>query len=168
MKGETLLIATQQSTTQPAELFQLSDLMQFWNKDWSLERAGFGGAGGGIGNIRGITHLEGDVLATWPRDTVRGAVLRRTLGLSDKPALSFAAAADAGRAWELEVYANNQRVFHKLIDGTGKAEGERAWESINIDLKKFSGRKVQLRLYQRVLLADKIPGNAYWKDLKVQ
>src|SRR6185295_3183774 len=83
--GDELSIPTQELITQAAELFSLSDLTKYWNADWQLERAGFGGAGGGIGNIRGITHLEGDVLATWPRDMVRGVVLRRTVKLSGDP-----------------------------------------------------------------------------------
>lgn len=45
--------------------------MRYWNPDWTLERAGFGGAGGGMAGIRGITCLEDDILATYPRDEVR-------------------------------------------------------------------------------------------------
>ena len=52
--------------------------MRYWNPDWQLDRAGFGGAGGGMGGIRGSTYLDGDMLATYPRDEVRGLVLRRT------------------------------------------------------------------------------------------
>ena len=168
LSGEILSVVVQEPTTQPAELFRLGDLMQFWDRDWTLERAGFGGAGGGIGNIRGITHLEGNVLATWPRDTVRAVVMRRSVKLSEKPLLTFAAGADGGRAWELEVYVNNKRVHRQMIDGSAKAATERVWESVTIDLKKFAGQQVQVRLYQRVLLADKIPGNAYWKDLRLE
>jgi len=72
----TLRIPVQDPLTQPAELFKLADLMQYWNPDWTLERAGFGGAGGGMPGIRGITYLDGQVLATYPRDEVRGTVLR--------------------------------------------------------------------------------------------
>jgi hypothetical protein len=71
LHDDGISIPTQDPATQPAELFTLADLMKHWNPDWQLERAGFGGAGGGIGNIRGITHLEADVLATWPRDGAR-------------------------------------------------------------------------------------------------
>lgn len=168
LHDEEISIPTQEPATQPVELFTLADLMKFWNPDWKLERAGFGGAGGGIGNIRGITHLEADVLATWPRDTVRGVVLRRTVKLSDKPSLSFAVAADSGRAWELEVYAGNKEVFRKLIDGSAEKSADRKWQEIKIDLKELAGKEIQLRLYQRVLLSDKIPGNAYWKAVKLE
>src|SRR5262249_44815013 len=68
--SEHLAILTEEPITQPAELFKLADLTKYWNPDWALERAGFGGAGGGMRGIRGITHLDGDVLATYPRDEV--------------------------------------------------------------------------------------------------
>lgn len=67
LNGDTLEIPTQQPVTQAPELFQLSDLTKWWNPDWTLERAGFGGAGGGLAGIRGDTYLDGDTLAIWPR-----------------------------------------------------------------------------------------------------
>ena len=62
LQGDNLVIPTQQPITQKPELFKLSDLTQWWNPDWTLERAGFGGAGGGIEGIRGDTYLDGEVL----------------------------------------------------------------------------------------------------------
>ena len=94
--------------------------------------------------------------------------MRRTAKLSDSPSLSFAVAADSGRTWELEVYAANQGVFRKLINGSGEKSSERKWQEIKIDLQEFAGTEIQLRLYQRVLLADKVPGNAYWKDIELK
>src|SRR5262249_244773 len=57
LSGEKFSVPVQAPVTQPAELFKLADLTQYWNPDWTLERAGFGGAGGGMGGIRGITYL---------------------------------------------------------------------------------------------------------------
>ena len=96
LQGENLVIPTQQPITQKPELFKLSNLTQWWNPDWTLERAGFGGAGGGIEGIRGDTYLDGEVLAIWPRDEVRGALLRRTAEMSDSPSLTFDVGADPG------------------------------------------------------------------------
>ncbi len=159
-------ITSQEPQTQPAELFQPADLMKFWDSSWQLERAGLGGGGGGVANIRGNTHLEGPVLATWPRDPVRGVVLRRTLKISTPAVLTFEAGVDAGRTWDLEIYAGNKSLLHQRIDGGSEPIGGRKWQKIQVDLNQFSGQTLQLRLYQRVLLADKIPGNAYWKDLQ--
>ena len=166
LDGTTFVIEPQSPTTQPPELFKLADLMQYWNPDWQLDRAGFGGAGGGMGGIRGITHLDGDVLATYPRDEVRGLVLRRTLTLGEKPILSFQAGADAGRAWELNVYANNKLLEKRIIEG-GTDQG-RKWHDLRIDLRDFAGQQTYLRLYQRVLVPNRVAGNAYWRNLRVE
>ena len=55
LQGDNLVIPTQQPATQKPELFKLSDFTKWWNPDWTLERAGFGGAGGGIRGISGDT-----------------------------------------------------------------------------------------------------------------
>ena len=166
--GEKLSIAIQEPLTQSAELFSASDLISYWNKDWILERAGLGGAGGGIGNIRGITHLEGDVLATWPRDMVRGVVIRRKVSVPKNAKLTVEVGVDTGRAWELEIFVNNKRMTKRLIDGGVQQTNERKWQTVEVDLKSFAGKESDVRLYQLVLLADKIPGNAYWRNLRVQ
>jgi len=160
-----LEIDLQEPITQPAELFKLADLMQYFAPDWKLERAGFGGAGGGMSGIRGNTHLDGDVLATYPRDEVRALMLRRTAKLSATPTLSFSAGADNGRAWELEVYVDNKLFEKHLIEG--KDPG-RTWQDFAIDLKDYAGKDVTLRLFQRVLVPRKTAGNAYWKNLMLK
>jgi len=148
----------------------LADLMQYRNRDWTMERAGFGGAGGGMPGIRGITYLDGQVLATYPRDEVRGTVLKRTVNLGSDSSLQFKAGVDVGRAWQLQVYVNDEKMFDKLIDGlydTGQSDS-RHWEDISIDLSDYKNQKVVLRLYQRVLVPHHEAGNAYWRDLTVQ
>lgn len=159
--GNTLRITIQEPITQPAELFKLSDLMQYFNPDWTLERAGFGGAGGGLPGIRGITYLDGDTLATYPRDEIRGVVLRRTAELGEHPHLGFQAGVDPGRAWRLQVYVNDQRLLDQLIDGVSDSK----WRDISVDLSAFSGQNVTLRLYQFVLIPHHEAGNAYWRGL---
>jgi len=160
-------IPIEEPKTQPAENFKLADLMKYWNPDWTLDRAGFGGAGGGMGGIRGITYLDGEVLATYPRDEVRGTVLRRSLKVGEKQALKFSAGVDAGRAWELNVYVNNKLIEKRIIEGAASGN-ERTWADLNVDLSSFAGKEVELRLYQRVLVPKKTAGNAYWKGLKVE
>jgi hypothetical protein len=150
----------------PAELFQLGDLMQYWNKDWKLLRAGVGGAGGGMRGLRGNTYLDGDVLATYPRDEVRGVVLTRKATLSTAPRLKVEAGADGGRAWALDVHVDNQRVLSRTIQAKGR---DRAWETIDVDLQSFAGKPVTVRLIQRVLLGPEYAaGNAYWRKLTLE
>jgi len=159
--GAQIILRNQEPVTQPAELFKLADLTQYWNADWTLERAGFGGAGGGMVGIRGNTYLDGDVLATYPRDEIRGLLLRRTLKLDDTKTLSFDAGVDGKRAWRLEVYVNNNKLINKII--TGDTVG-RKWRHFKFDLKPYVGQMATIRVYQRVL----VPGNAYWKNFLIE
>jgi hypothetical protein len=136
--------------------------MQYWNPDWELHGAGFGFRGG----LRGNTHLEGDVLVTYPRDEVRGTSLRRDAKLGKTPTLSFEAGVDAGRSWRLEAWVNNQRIDQRPVEGD---QPGRKWEPIRIDLGQFAGQQVRLRLYQFVLIrSNRPPGSAYWKGLTLQ
>jgi hypothetical protein len=162
---DTIVILAQSVVTQPAERFVLADLMKYWNPDWTLERAGFGGASPGWQRIFCMTGLEGDVLTTFPRDSVRACVIRRTAKLSAAPRLTFDVGTEAGRAWELLVYVNNTLTQQQPIVGDS---GERTWRTISIDLKEHAGRETTLRLYQRVLVANRTAGNALWRNLKLE
>jgi len=162
--GDVLSIPVQEPLMQPAEVFKLADLTKYWNPGWELQRAGFGGAGGGMPGIRGITWLDKDVLATYPRDEVRGVVLQRSLKIDKQKSLSFSAGVDQGRAWELNVYIDNDQVLDKIIEGTQPAMN---WQQISVDLSAYQGKTVNIRLYQRVLIDGKEAGDAYWKDLKI-
>jgi hypothetical protein len=151
--------------TQEAENFRLSELTGYWNSDWTLERAGFGGAGGGMRGIRGITYLEGDVLATYPRDEVRGLVLHRKVNLGGSPRLVFEVAADPKRYWELSVFAGNVRLHTEVVKG---GDSTKIWKHVDVDLSAYSGKETVLRLYQKVLLPGREAGNAYWRNLSIR
>jgi len=171
LDGENLVIPTEQPRTQEPELFKLSDFTKWWNPDWSLERAGFGGAGGGIEGIRGDTYLDGETLSIWPRDEVRGALLRRTVELSDSPSLSFDAGADAGCTWRLNVFVNNDKLLDKLINGGALAKGNgpaRHWEHIHLDLTPYRRQSVVIRLYDLVLVPHHYVGNSYWRFIQLR
>jgi len=92
--------------------------------------------------------------------------LRRTVKLSENSWLSFEAGCDAGRAWELNVYVNNKLMEKRIVEG-GTGSG-RTWHPMKVDLKEFAGQSVHLRLYQRVLVPNRVAGNAYWKNLRVE
>lgn len=172
LDDDNLVIPIEQAITQAPELFNLADFTKLWNQpDWTLDRAGFGGGTGGIGGIRGQTYLDGDVLAIFPRDEVRGALLRRTLTLRDHPSLSFYAGVDFGRAWHLNVFVNNDKLVDKLITGAPtpqKSGPPRHWEHIHLDLRAYRGQSVVIRLYDLILVPGHEAGNSYWKDLVVQ
>lgn len=168
-EGNSIRIPVQAPITQPPELFKLRDLMQYWNRDWTMERAGFGGAGGGMPGIRGITYLDGQVLATYPRDEVRGTVLRRVASLGPVPSLKFKVGVDVGRAWQLQVFVDDKKMLDELIDGLYESPHDsRHWRDVSVDLSDYKNKTVVLRLYQRVLVPHHEAGNAYWRDLKVQ
>jgi len=164
--ADAVSITLQEPETQPAELFQVGDLMQFWNPDWKLLRAGVGGAGGGMAGIRGNTHLDGDVLASYPRDEVRGAVLMRRATLSPAPRLRVDVGVDGGRAWALDLHVENRRLLTRTVQAKS---GDREWQIVDVDLKELAGQTVTIRLIQRVLLGPEYaPGNAYWRNLRLE
>jgi hypothetical protein len=166
-----LTIPVEQPVTQAPELFKLSDLTQWWNPDWTLERAGFGGAGGGLAGIRGDTYLDGDTLAIWPRDEVRGALLRRAVVLSSHPSLTFDAGADAGRTWHLVVFVNNDKLLDRTISGDPLTESnasDRHWEHVSVDLAAYKQQSVVIRLYDFVLVPNHYAGNSYWRQIEVR
>ncbi len=166
VNGDSVSVVTQKPETQAAELFQLGDLMQYWNPAWKLLRAGVGGAGGGMKGLRGNTYLDGDVLATYPRDEVRGLAITRKAMLGAGAKLLVDVAADGGRTWALDVHLDNERLASKMIEAKGK---ERQWQTVELDLTPFAGKQVTIRLIQRVLLGPEYaPGNAYWRNLRLE
>lgn len=162
IRGATLFIPVEEPRTQAPELFRLSDLTDFWNPDWQLERAGFGGTNSGMHGMKGITCLEGDILSTYPRDEVRGLLLSSILTVDGIQKLVFDAGVDPGKAWELNVYVNNERTMQRVIEGE---TNDRHWETVEIDMRPYEKKKVKIRLYQRVLIPGKESGNAYWKNI---
>ncbi len=150
------IAALRQLPESEPELFTLADLTRYWNPAWTLERAGFGGAGGGLGGIRGLTYLDGDTLVTWPRDEVRGLLLRTTADLSSPQNLTLEVGAAQGGAWRLDVYANNERLFTRLIEG--------GMQTLTVPLPA-SGVDSVIRLYQHTLVGNRTPGSALWRKL---
>jgi len=172
-QGSRLAIFVQHPVTQASELFTLTDLGKLWNPQWTLERAGYGGAGGGLFGLRGDTYLDGGVLAVFPRDEVRGALLRRQVRLDGAVKLSFDAGADPGRTWHLQVFADNDLLLDRRINGGPKQAGAATaeaptWQHIEVDLAAYKGRTVTLRLYDLILVPGAYAGNSYWRDLSLR
>ncbi|ANH83079.1 hypothetical protein A8C56_20705 [Niabella ginsenosidivorans] len=163
--GSRIKLIAEPVHTQPAELFRLEALTRFWNPEWKLRNPGFGGAGGGMPGLRGITYLEDSVLATYPRDEVKGVLLTRTITLNGQKELRLSVGVDSMRAWRCMVFINNYKKFDQLMEGPASGRG---WKTIKIDLTEFAHQQVTIRIYQRVLIPGKVSGNAYWKDLVIQ
>lgn len=159
--GDNLYVPREEVATQPAELFRPADLVRYWNPDWRLEGAGLGG----ISHARANTYLDGDVLVTFPRDELRGVVLRTQVNFGCGPSLDLEVAAEAGRAWRLEAFANNDRLLSELIEG---GTSGLAWRTVHVPVEHLAGQNVELRLYQRTLLADRLPSPAYWRALRLE
>jgi hypothetical protein len=156
---------------QQPELFSLADFTKTLESRLGSGARRIGGAGGGIEGIRGGTHLEDAVLSIFPRDEVRGALLRRSVELSDSPFLTFDAGADAGRTWHLQVFVNNDKVLDQLIEGrptTQENPLDRHWEHIHLDLAAYKKQSVVIRLYDLVLVPNHHAGNSYWRGLQLQ
>lgn len=192
-----LRIQVQKPVEVTAESFELTEYTRWWNPAWTLVRAGYGASGGGLRGIRGGTSLDGDVLATYPRDEIRGMYLRSVQRIPASGMLRMEVAADPGRAWKLAVFADNQRLLEQVIDGGPDMRAVqdpakmdalatahdpplsvhqfeivelrrlRQWREINVDLSDFAGREVVVRLYQTILVPGKIPGNAYWREVRI-
>jgi hypothetical protein len=167
LEGNALVVERETPRPLPLERFTLADLMRFWAPEWTMERAGFGATIGGRSGYPGGTWLADGVLTTWPRELMRGVVLTRQVTLpAGKPNLVIEVSADAGRAWELSVFADNVILEKRLIDGGEKG----GWQTIETDLSAFAGKEITLRLYQNLLLSSRTrpPSAAHWKSLAVK
>jgi hypothetical protein len=163
--ADALSITREEPVSQPAELFRLSELTKYWNSDWKLDRAGYGGEGGGMQDKR-VTYLDGDILATYPEVEVKGVRLSRDFTVHGQKSLSFDAGVDSQRVWELLIYFGNRKMTDQRIKG---GEHGRKWYNIRIDLTPFEGKVLKIRLYQKVFILgkEKESGTAYWKNIRI-
>jgi hypothetical protein len=95
-------------------------------------------------------------------DRTTPATLERTLEIpAGKPILNLEVAADEKGDWELRAFADGQLLHKQVVNN----EGER-WKRVSIDLSKFAGKKVTLRL-------ENFPNNwsyefGYWSDIELK
>ncbi len=161
-EGDTLLIPKQQVLTQPLEYFDINDYGALWNPDWKLSGAGRGQSG--------ATYLLGDTLVTCPRDS-RPCLLERTVTLSDgHPKAALVVGSLPGRPWRLQAFVDDDVVAEKVI-GSSRApaekESEPTWTEVNVDLSKFAGKTVTVRLYQWSR-DSQIQASAYWRKAAIE
>ncbi len=145
--GQVLRIPQEAPRTQALEYFDINDYGPLWNSAWRLDGAGRGGAG--------TTFLDGDVLVTFPRDT-RPCVLETDVTVPQgKPRMHIDVKADAGKPWRLEIFVDDEQTGQEMVDA-----GD--WRTVPVDLVKFVGRRVKVRLYQQPVNFE--PKSAYWRN----
>jgi hypothetical protein len=88
--------------------------------------------------------------------------LYRTIKVEDKNTMVLTVAAEQNKCWKLRVFLDNNKVLDKMIEAADEAG---KWQTVKIDLSKYKGKEVIVRLYQNIDFTDKWPGNAYWKKI---
>ncbi|MFP5040892.1 ADP-ribosylglycohydrolase family protein [Parasediminibacterium sp. JCM 36343] len=139
--------------TQPAELFTVSGMLQNWDTSWQIVHSRKG------------TYVEDGALITFPAIPARGMYLYKNIAVGANDSLVLNVAAENKKYWELRVLVDNDKVLTKLVTSN---EEVGKWQTIAIDLSKYKGKNVMLRLFQNVDLTDKLVGNAYWKKIALQ
>ncbi len=152
-QNDVLQIPVEKIITQPAELFTVNDMLKKWNADWSIVNAQRG------------TYIDDGLLITYPAIVARSMCLHRTFQVADKKTMVLTVAAEEKKCWKLRVFLDNDKVLDKIIEATDKAG---KWQTVKIDLSKYKGTEVIIRLYQNVDFTDKWTGNAYWKKITIE
>jgi ADP-ribosylglycohydrolase len=167
LENSTLVIPQQTVQTQALEYFDINDYGKLWNPDWRLEGASRGGIG--------ATYLDGDILVTFPRDT-RPCLLERTLQVSgSNPHLILDIGYLRYRPWRLQVFVDDENLATQIIGAEDAVNPKDVppngafavpnWTTVNVDISKYAGKTVTLRLYHW-LAENQIPGAAYWRSVR--
>ncbi|MEO7767707.1 MAG: ADP-ribosylglycohydrolase family protein, partial [Ferruginibacter sp.] len=143
-------IAVQKTVTQAAEIFTANDMVHKWDNGWQIVQARKG------------VFIENGALATFPAIAARSLYLQRTMPVADKDTMLITVKAEENKSWKLRVFIDNDKVYEQLIASTIATPD---WQTVKIDLAKYKGREVIIRLYQNVDYTDTWAGNAYWKKI---
>lgn len=110
-----------------------------WNPEWRVECPDFEGAPAKLPEFAG----ERNVLMTHPWDADRPAALVRklTLPAGQRAVLRFKVAAHEQGDWHLRVVADGERLHEQPVTRDGGR-----WQDVKLDLTRFAGRMVVLRL----------------------
>jgi hypothetical protein len=164
-EGDVLLIPKQQVQTQPLEYFDINDYGALWSPDWKLVGAGRGQSG--------ATYLLGATLVTYPRDT-RPCLLERTVTLAaGHPKAALVVGSLPAHRWRLKAFVNDDAVAEKVIGSSSadvssaQTESGPSWTEVNVDLSKYEGQTVILRLYQWPG-PSQLPESAYWRKAAIE
>lgn len=130
-----------------------------WNPEWRVECPDFEGAPAKLPGFAG----ERNVLMTHPVDgrTPAALVRKLTLPAGRKAALRFKVAAHERGDWRLRVVADGEVLHEQAVTHDGPR-----WEEVRVDLTKFGGRLVVLRLENAATQWNWEFG--YWADLRIE
>ncbi len=159
-EGGDLLIPQQVVKEQALEWFDIDEYGKLWNPHWRLAHGARGGAG--------TTYLEWETntLVTFPRDTRPCRVEREIQIPSGQAALALTVGAVRDRPWRLQVFVNDEAILTEVI-ATDSPRQDMQYRDFHLDLSKYAGRTVKLRLYHW-LVDGKAPGSAYWRKVEVR
>lgn len=128
-----------------------------WAPDWRLDVPQFEGSPARIPEWAGRKN----VLMTHPHSNQKPAALVRRIRVGNGPAtLSFAVASHERGDWDLRVWVDGQRVLEQPVTA-----GPIRWQTVKVDLSKYAGREVELRLENAASGWSWEFG--YWADLTV-
>jgi hypothetical protein len=104
-----------------------------------------------------------DVLVTRPHSDKRPASLERRvrIGAAQPATLRFGVASDERGEWQLRVRVDGVVIHENTVSGNSPR-----WHAIRVDLSRFAGREVTLRLENGVAEHDIATG--YWSDLRLE
>jgi hypothetical protein len=156
-----LLIPQEMAKEQPLEWFDINDYGKLWGSAWNLAHAGRGDTG------ENATYLqwEDNTLVTFPRDTRPCRLERKAHLPSGHPALALSVGCIPGQPWRLQARVNNEILVHEVIS-TDVPSVEPQYRKFHLDLSKYAGQTVNLRLYQWYV-NGKAPGSAYWQKAEI-
>ncbi|HVY69899.1 MAG TPA: PVC-type heme-binding CxxCH protein, partial [Verrucomicrobiae bacterium] len=108
-----------------------------WNPAWRVNSGADDGAPAKLVEF----HGRNNVLMTHPFSRDLAASLARTIELPAgwRSVLRFNVASHDRGDWELHVLVNGQTLLTKIVDHAGER-----WKSVEVDLGKFAGKKVEL------------------------
>ena len=131
--------------------------VSLWNPDWRVNCPPFEGAPAKLAEYSGRKN----VLMTHPKDRATPSALERAFDVPRQGAtLRFAVAAHEQGDWEMRVIANGELLKKQRIDRAGER-----WKQISVDLGRFAGKTVSLRLEN--CANDRAWEFGYWADLSL-
>jgi putative heme-binding domain-containing protein len=148
-----------------------AEAVALWNPEWRVVAPETETSPARLADVAGRQA----VLRTHPFDGKRPARLKRRADLpaGRRALLRFAAAADRGGAWQVRVFVSTdpgkETLVHRaLIEGGEKGHGDGGvqWQEFSIDLGRWAGSTVGLRVEQHAV--DDRDAGGYWADLRVQ